>query len=310
MRKIMTAVALLVAAPFLFAQEGLDQEYYWNVTGDAWFVNVGGDQSVYARSSQSGQLLVADMDEVAISPVIDALYLRKGIHGAYASILLVDEDDGMSGSCDCIPTNVTFKMQGQGASYHQSLVNTELVSVDVQYARGLNWRNEESFMVLRAGVSYSDIDFETTYGFDPALDNSVFEDLEFSGFGPSIGFDINQRIFGVERLRAFAGTTIAYLAGTSEAKRHEFSKGATVFMADREDDKSIIHFKGLVGVSYAFDIGLELRGGFRYARWNDLLAPAVPIGGQQGNEQSVFTEDTRDLSADGFFLGLGWAWRQ
>jgi hypothetical protein len=307
MRKLTVTVALLVAAPFLFAQEGLDQEYYWNVTGDAWFVNVGGDQTVYARSAGSGQLLVADMDETAIALALEGLYLRKGIHGAYASLFFIDDDDKADGSCDCIPTSISIG--NQAASHYQSLVGTEFFSMDAQYARGLNWRDEESYMVLRAGVTYSDLAFETSYGFNPSLDHVVLENVEFGGIGPSIGFDISQRIFGVERLRAFAGTTIAYLAGTSSAERQEYSDGATVFMADREDDKSIIHFKGAVGASYAFDIGLEVRGGYRYARWNNLLSPAMSID-QQGNRNGILTEDTRDLSADGFYLGVGWAWRQ
>ncbi len=165
-------------------------------------------------------------------------------------------------------------------------------------------------MVLRAGATYSTIDFETKFGFNPSLDHQVNEDTEFSGFGPSIGFDLNQRVFGVEKLRAFAGTTIAYLAGTSSAERQEFSKGALAFSADREEDKGIIHIKGVAGVSYAFNIGLEVRGGIRYARWNDLLTPATVGGGQQGNEVNMLSENTTDLSADGFFLGIGWAWRQ
>ncbi|UCF80544.1 MAG: hypothetical protein JSV08_08550 [Acidobacteriota bacterium] len=336
------ALAMVLAAPALFADEA--PENYFEVSGDAWFTDFNGLSDrlagvagyVYPApynmypympyymgigNSDSPLFLGLD-DEDDVAPVIEFNYIRKGKHGfgvSYAGAKEEDEvarDDAPLYPSTLEPTFWTDFLLGFPlvATDVRANFEAELTEWSVYYIRVLNRDNDDS--QWRALLGWSVIDYDQTerqnWGwlfYPPDYMYTATGESDIGANGPMIGLTGSQRLGPVEGLRFHGSASFAYLSGSAEAKRTEthdpqgiFGSPMEIFTVSRETDETVTKMNLALGISYTFNFGLELRGGYRLSRWDNL--PNSPIVNAAANAE----DRDRDVSLEGFYLGLGWRW--
>ena len=336
------ALAMMFAVPVLFAEEAPDN--YIEVSGDAWFTDfnglsdrlAGGVEYYYEAplnmypympyymgigNSDSATFLGLD-DEDDTVPAIQFNYIRKGKHGVGVNYAQAKERSEVSLEDDPLypstlePTFWTSFLLGFPlvASDVSATFEAELTEWSVFYIRVLNRNSDDS--QWRALLGWSVIDYEQRdrqdwgWVFDPEdYMYTATGESDISANGPMIGISGSQRIGTVEGLRFHGAASFAYLSGSAKAKRTEthdpqefFGSSMEIFSVSRDTDETVTKMNLDLGVSYTFNFGLELRGGYRLSRWANL--PNAPIVNAAANAE----DRDRDVTLEGFYLGLGWRW--
>jgi opacity protein-like surface antigen len=263
-------------------------------------------------------------DEDDVAPVIQFNYIRKGKHGFGASytqakerdaVALVDFNDPLY-PATLEPTFWTDFLLGFPliATDVTADFGAELTEWSVHYIRVLNRDNDDS--QWRALLGWSVIDYEQAdiqrwgWVFDP-VDYMYLAtgESDIGANGPMIGLAGSQRLGTVEGLRFHGAASFAYLSGTAHAKRTEiydpqgfFIGPMQIYSVSRDTDETVTKMNLSLGLSYTFNFGLEIRGGYRLSRWANL--PNAPIVNAAANAE----DRDRDVSLEGFYTGLGWRW--